>query len=131
MKRRGPEQAAPLRTWLDHVVLPRCAERILPVDAAAAFRCAAMHVPDTRYECDALTAATARVDRMAVVTRNLAGFEGRGVDLLDLWALQRWWPSRAPSGCNIPAIAGNYAKPSRTGFIPSSEGKACEVCGRS
>ncbi len=45
--------------------------------------CAAMHVPNPRSERDAMIAATALEHGMAVVTRNLADFNGTGVQLID------------------------------------------------
>jgi len=86
LARRDPEQAAPLRAWLDHAVLPTFAERVLPIDATVALRCAAMHLPYPQSERDALIAATALVHGMAVVTRNRADFEATGVMLVDPWA---------------------------------------------
>lgn len=86
MERRDPEQGARLRAWLDNQVLPEFRQRILPVDAAGAQRCARLHVPDPRGERDALIAATALVHGMTVVTRNTADFEPTGVALLNPWS---------------------------------------------
>jgi len=83
--RRDPRQGALLRAWLDQHVLPAFSGRVLPVDIAVAQRCAALHVPDPRYERDALIAATAMVHRMTVVTRNVTDFVTTGVPLLDPW----------------------------------------------
>ena len=85
MARRAPAQAAVLRSWFDHAVLPAFAGRILAVDTAVAQRCAALHVPDPRSDRDAMIAATALVHGMTVVTRNLADFEPTGVAVLDPW----------------------------------------------
>lgn len=85
MERRDPKQGAPLRAWLDNHVLPEFRERVLPIDAAVAQRCARLHVPDPRSERDALIAATALVHGMIVVTRNVADFAANGVDVLDPW----------------------------------------------
>jgi predicted nucleic acid-binding protein len=74
-----------LRRWLEDRVLPAFDGRILPVDAAVARRCAALHVPDPRRECDALIAATAFVAGLAVATRNVADFDGTGVRLMNPW----------------------------------------------
>jgi predicted nucleic acid-binding protein len=82
-ERRDPAQGATLRRWLEGEVLSRFARRVLPVDAAVARRCAALHVPDPRPERDALIAATAFVHALTVVTRNRADFEPMGVPLLD------------------------------------------------
>jgi len=44
--RRDPAQGAVLRSWIDGNVLPAFEGRILPVDTAAAQRCAGLYVPD-------------------------------------------------------------------------------------
>lgn len=85
IERRDTAQGARLRTWVDRYVLPEFLDRTLPVDAAVALRCAALHVPDPRPERDALIAATALVHGMTVVTRNVADFEATGVPLLNPW----------------------------------------------
>ena len=85
IERRDAVQGAKLRTWLDRYVLPEFLDRTLPVDAAVALRCAALHVPDPRSERDALIAATALVHGMTVVTRNVADFRAAGVPLLNPW----------------------------------------------
>jgi predicted nucleic acid-binding protein len=66
-------------------ILPEFSQRILPVDAAVAGRCAGLHVPDPRPERDAYIAATALVHGMIVVTRNVADFEPTGVVLVNPW----------------------------------------------
>ncbi|MFZ3004863.1 MAG: type II toxin-antitoxin system VapC family toxin [Phenylobacterium sp.] len=83
--RRDAAQGAVLRTWIDRQVLPTFADRVLPVDAAVALRCATLHVPDLRSERDALIGATALVHGMTVVTRNQADFAPMGVALLNPW----------------------------------------------
>jgi predicted nucleic acid-binding protein len=83
--RRDAPQGAVLRAWIDSQVLPTFADRVLPVDAAVARRCAALHVPDLRSERDALIGATALVHGMTVVTRNQADFIPMGVALLNPW----------------------------------------------
>jgi toxin FitB len=85
VERRDAKQGKVLRTWLDNHVLPEFAERILPVDAAVARRCAHLHVPSPRAERDALIAATALVHGMTVVTRNVDDFAATGAGLLNPW----------------------------------------------
>jgi predicted nucleic acid-binding protein len=85
MEGRDPGQGAMLRAWMDDHVLPEFIERVLPVDAAVARRCARLHVPDRRAERDALIAATALVHGMTIVTRNLADFGSTGVPVLNPW----------------------------------------------
>ena len=85
IERRDAAQGTRLRTWMTHHVLPEFQDRILPVDAAVALRCASLHIPDPRAERDALIAATALLHGMTVVTRNIADFEATGVPLLNPW----------------------------------------------
>ncbi|MDD4976484.1 MAG: type II toxin-antitoxin system VapC family toxin [Bacteriovorax sp.] len=85
IERRDPAQAALLRTWLNHHVLPAFEGRILAVDSAVALCCGKLHVPDPRAERDALIGATALVHNMVVVTRNVEDFEPLGVKILNPW----------------------------------------------
>lgn len=85
MERQDEDQGRRLRRWLDEQVLPAFGDRILPLDAATAIRCAALNVPDRVSERDGFIAATALVRRMAVVTRNTADFARTGVELLNPW----------------------------------------------
>ncbi|HEY4115660.1 MAG TPA: type II toxin-antitoxin system VapC family toxin [Rhizomicrobium sp.] len=85
LERYDTKQGQIMRTWLENYVLPGFAHRILPVDAAAARRCAPLHVPDPRPERDALIAATALVHGLTVVTRNVDDFSSTGVRLLNPW----------------------------------------------
>jgi predicted nucleic acid-binding protein len=84
-ERRDSRAGAVLRAWLNDHVLPEFAERILPVDAAAARRGAAFHVPRPRPWRYALIAATAMIHGMTVVTRSRVDFEPLGVRLLNPW----------------------------------------------
>ena len=86
IERRDARQGRRLRRWIDRHVLPEFRERTLPVDSAAALKCAKLHAPDPRAERDALIAASAMVHGMTVVTGNLADFEATGVALIDPWA---------------------------------------------
>lgn len=86
VERRDPSQGALLRHWLTHRVYPEFTDRVLPIDAAVALRCARLHVPDRRPERDALIAATALEHGMTVVTRNVADFETTGANILNPWA---------------------------------------------
>jgi toxin FitB len=85
LERRDPAQGKTLRTWIDRLVLPTFAGRILPIDVPVALRCAALHVPNPPAERDVLIAATALVHGMTVVTRNTQDFESTGVRLIDPW----------------------------------------------
>ncbi len=83
--RTDEAQANLYRDWLEHDILVRFEERILPVDLAVARRCAALHVPDPKSERDALIAATALIHGMTVVTRNEDDFRTTGVTLINPW----------------------------------------------
>ena len=83
--RKDAAQGRILRSWIDGQILPRFENRILPVDAAVALRCARLHIPDPRAEGDALIAATALVHGMTLVTRNTGDFAKMGVRLINPW----------------------------------------------
>jgi predicted nucleic acid-binding protein len=85
MERRNARQGAILLSWIERQVLPLFADRILPIDASVARRCAPLHVPDRRNDRDAYIAATALVHGMTVVTRNTGDFQGTGVPLINPW----------------------------------------------
>ena len=87
LERRDPEQAAPLRNWLEVHVMSAFAGRVLSVDGAVARRCARLHVPDRSNECAALIAATALVHDLTVVTRNTRDFAFSGAPVLNPWEL--------------------------------------------
>jgi predicted nucleic acid-binding protein len=84
-ERRDIMQGAMLRAWLETIVLPDFAERILVFDAAVAVCCAGLHVPNPKSERDAFIAATALVHGMTVVTRNVADFKSTGVEVFNPW----------------------------------------------
>ena len=84
-RRRDEVQGAMFIDWIRRFVIPTFSGRILPFDAAAALRCAALHVPDPRPERDAMIAATALEHGLTVVTRNLRDFAPMGVPVLNPW----------------------------------------------
>jgi predicted nucleic acid-binding protein len=85
-ERRDGRQGATLRRWLDDSVASAFAERVLAIDETVARRAAALHVPDPAPLRDALIAATALLQRMAVVTRNVTDFERfAGLTVINPW----------------------------------------------
>ena len=88
IERRDAVQGALLRVWLDDYVIPAFSGRILAIDTAVAQRCAKLHVPDPGAERDTLIAATALVQGMTIVTRNVMDFEQTGVKILNPWAFE-------------------------------------------
>jgi predicted nucleic acid-binding protein len=85
LERRDAARGAVLRAWLDGQIRPEFCGRMLPIDAAVALRCAALHVPASSPLKDSLIAATALVHGMTIVTRNVADFAATGVRLLNPW----------------------------------------------
>ncbi len=85
LARRDPTAAGNLRRWLEDQVVLQAQRRLLPVDLAVARRAAALHVPVSRPDRDALIAATALVHGLTVVTRNVADFTPTGIPVLNPW----------------------------------------------
>lgn len=85
LERRDGRQGQKLRSWYEDVVLPEFAERALHIDIGVARRSARLHVPDPRSDRDAYIAATALVNGLAVVTRNVADFQATGVTVVNPW----------------------------------------------
>jgi predicted nucleic acid-binding protein len=87
MERSDPAQGALLRAWLDQSVAAAFKNRVLPVDERIARRAAALHVPDPAPFRDALIGATALVNDMTVVTRDLKDFQRfDALDLINPWS---------------------------------------------
>jgi hypothetical protein len=84
--RTDPEQAQILTRWFEQNVLTGFADRILPLDLAAARRVASLHVPDQAPQHDALIAGTALAHGLTVVTRNTRDFERAGVEHRNPWS---------------------------------------------
>ena len=87
VERTDPEQGSLLRRWLDESVTAAFDQRILAVDESVARASAGFHVPDPAPFRDALIGATAVVNDMAVVTRNIGDFERfDGLEVLNPWS---------------------------------------------
>jgi hypothetical protein len=84
--RSDPDQARILTRWFEQSVLTGFADRILPLDLAAARRVATLHVPDQAPQHDALIAGTALARGLTVVTRNTRDFKRVGVEYLNPWS---------------------------------------------
>ncbi|WP_345541046.1 type II toxin-antitoxin system VapC family toxin [Variovorax defluvii] len=83
---RGDEmQASVFNRWLEDMVLPAFAGRVLPVDHRVARRAAQLPWADARDYRDPLIAATGWVHGATVVTRNVKHFEASGVRLANPW----------------------------------------------
>jgi len=86
-ERAGAATGAVLRRWLDDSVTAAFATRVLPVDEVVARRAAALHGPDPARLSAALIGATALVNGMAVVTRNVRDFARfDGLDVVNPWS---------------------------------------------
>lgn len=86
MLRADPDQAQILTQWFEQSVLTGFADRILPLDLAAARRVATLQVPDQAPQHDALIAGTALARGLTVVTRNTRDFERASVEQLNPWS---------------------------------------------
>lgn len=84
LERRTPPQGHALRAWLLGVQA-EFSGRILPFTERTAPICAALHVPNTQPERDAMIAATAIEHKFTIVTRNVADFASTGVPLINPW----------------------------------------------
>ncbi|KLR57426.1 type II toxin-antitoxin system VapC family toxin [Diaphorobacter sp. J5-51] len=83
---RGDEaQAGIFNRWLEAMVLPAFAGRILPIDHVVARQAAKLQWADCRDYRDPLIAAMGLVHGAAVVTRNIKHFEATGVRLVNPW----------------------------------------------
>ena len=85
-----PRRAEVLRAWLDDVLIPQFAHRLLPIDLEVARRwgertSAARAAGTPVGAVDALLAATAAHHGLAVATRNVRDFAHLTVDVVDPW----------------------------------------------
>lgn len=85
IERRDQIQGRRLRRWLNEEVLGVFRGRILPIDQTVAVQAASMQVPDPRPDRDCFIAATAEVNGMTLVTRNVKDFQALGVRFINPW----------------------------------------------
>ena len=85
---KDPRKARALESWL-FAVDTSYASRILPVDHAVANEWGRMSAKRPVSTVDALLAATAKINRMTLVTRNISDVADLGADVLDPFAWQR------------------------------------------
>ncbi len=81
-RRHDSRKAKALEVWLADIV-SSFGDRVLPVDAAVAEQWGRMSAIRPVPVIDALLAATARVNGLTLVTRNLADVAGLDVDVLN------------------------------------------------
>jgi predicted nucleic acid-binding protein len=77
-----PAQARALEKWLS-AVRESFAERVLPIDQAISDEWGRMSAKRSLSSVDALLAATAKVHRMTLVTRNVSDVADLGADVLN------------------------------------------------
>ena len=84
------ERKVSLHTWLTQDLVPRFGRRVIPVDAEVALEWGALlGEAEQRGQplpvVDCLIAATARIHKLAVVTRNVRDLERCGVQVINPW----------------------------------------------
>lgn len=85
-ERSDAQQGKILRVWLEEMLLPGFAGRILPFDLPAARALGSFRVPEHAPLDDALIAAVAVANNMTVATRNTKHFEAlEGIQLVNPW----------------------------------------------
>ncbi|RQS76886.1 type II toxin-antitoxin system VapC family toxin [Burkholderia sp. Bp8963] len=83
IRHRGDaRQASKLEAWLT-TILSDYAPNILPVDIEISQMWGHLRVPQPQHELDKLIAATALINDLTVVTRNVGDFASTGVRLLN------------------------------------------------
>ena len=81
-RRTDPKQATSLDQWFAQM-RSRLEDRVLSVDEPIAEAWALLNVPDPLPLIDGLLAATAKIYRLTLVTRNVADISRTGVSLLN------------------------------------------------
>ena len=86
IRRRDIPSALALEQWLLRLTTT-FSERVLPIDAQVADRWGCLNVPDPIPTVDGLLAATAKVHRMTLVTRNTTDIGNLSVPILNPFEL--------------------------------------------
>ncbi len=82
IRRNDHRTAARLESWLQQLV-HQYGDRILPVDQRVAEEWGRLNVPNLRPTIDALLAATAKVNRLVLATRNVNDIKHTGVSYIN------------------------------------------------
>ena len=87
MRKQDPQKAAELEAWIDQV---QARYTVLPADGAV-FRewARLMHGRSAEFSADAMIAATARVLRLIIVTRNVTHFKQFNVEVFNPFEFSR------------------------------------------
>lgn len=85
VEKKDPGFAARLTHWYANLVAQPDRYRMIEVKRSIAEQAAEFRVTLGMTLADSLIAATARVHRLTLATRNIADFEGCGIDLVNPW----------------------------------------------
>lgn len=85
VERKDPGFAARLTHWYANLVAQPDRYRVIEVKRSIAEQAAEFRTTLGMALADSLIAATARVHRLTLATRNIADFEGCGIDLVNPW----------------------------------------------
>lgn len=85
VEKKDPGFAARLTHWYANLVAQPDRYRVIEVKRSIAEQAAEFRTTLGMALADSLIAATARVHRLTLATRNIADFEGCGIDLVNPW----------------------------------------------